>query len=384
MKPRTGAWVVSSAAWVAMVGLASCRRRRGPAAADPPVPAPSATAKEAIEPAAPLVPAEVVAAMQGGQYDAAIRSLVDAGRKGEGRRRSSVLRLSPGDRRAALGPARRGAADPAQRDAGRSPRAVGPPRSGSSWPGSSWPPATGPPPRSWPAPRPPGSWPATARTSSPRFTTPSHAGCSSPAIRWFDPTPTPPTSCWPRPASWPRARPSAPSSSSPWAAPAWPSPTWARAIENFQQYLKEYPQGADRFAVRLQLGEAQRKTNQLLPARLTWTDLARDIERSKPAELPEDLAAIRADALYEIASTYGIPNPPDDTSLNQGVAALRRFLAAFPAHPKAVRAAYLDRRVVSGPRQEHRGTRGLHPVPQGGRIPGRDRSSPARLGRARR
>jgi len=114
----------------------------------------------------------------------------------------------------------------------------------------------------------------------------------------------------------------------------------SRAIDNFQEYLKEYPKAPERFAVRLQLGEAQRRTNQFLPARLTWTDLARDIAQLKPAELSKDVAAIQANALYEIASTYGIPNPPDDTSLNLGVAALRRFLAAFPAHDKAVRAAY--------------------------------------------
>jgi alpha-2-macroglobulin len=114
----------------------------------------------------------------------------------------------------------------------------------------------------------------------------------------------------------------------------------SRAIENFQEYLKEYPKAPERFAVRLQLGEAQRRTNQFLAARLTWTDLAREIAQLQPAELSKDVAAIRANALYEIASTYGIPNPPDDTSLNLGVAALRRFLAAFPAHDKAVRAAY--------------------------------------------
>ena len=115
----------------------------------------------------------------------------------------------------------------------------------------------------------------------------------------------------------------------------------ARAIENFELYLREYPNGADRFAVRLQLGEAQRRANQILPARLTWTDLARDIERQKPADLTQVLATTRADALYEIASTFGIPTPPDDRSSSQGVAALRRFLAAYPAHPKAVRAAFL-------------------------------------------
>src|SRR5262249_11257025 len=49
--------------------------------------------------------------------------------------------------------------------------------------------------------------------------------------------------------------------------------------------------------------------------------------------------AIRARALYQIARTYGIPQPADDTSLNLGVAALRRFLAAAPDHPWAVKAA---------------------------------------------
>ena len=92
--------------------------------------------------------------------------------------------------------------------------------------------------------------------------------------------------------------------------------------------------------MRYQLGEAQQKTNAPLLARLTWTDLAREIERVRPAQLSKEASAIRALALHAIPSTYGIPNPPDDTSLNQGVAALKRFLAAYPAHPKAVRAAY--------------------------------------------
>ena len=114
----------------------------------------------------------------------------------------------------------------------------------------------------------------------------------------------------------------------------------ARAIENFQLYVQEYPAGADRLAVRFQLGDAQQKTNQPLLARRTWTDLAREIERMPAAQLSKEISAIRADALYSIASTYGIPNPPDDTSLNRGVAALNRFLSAYPAHPRAVRASH--------------------------------------------
>ncbi|HMF37675.1 MAG TPA: tetratricopeptide repeat protein [Isosphaeraceae bacterium] len=113
-----------------------------------------------------------------------------------------------------------------------------------------------------------------------------------------------------------------------------------RAIEHFQAYLKEYPSGADRLAARFHLGESQRQSGQPLQARLTWTDLVRDIERLKPAEPDKDAQSIRASALVETPSTFGIPNPPDDTSMNLGVAALQRFLTAYPAHPRAVRAAY--------------------------------------------
>ena len=51
-----------------------------------------------------------------------------------------------------------------------------------------------------------------------------------------------------------------------------------RAIEDFQRYLDEYPEGDDRAAARFHLGEAQLDAGQPLPARLTWTDLARDLE----------------------------------------------------------------------------------------------------------
>ena len=114
----------------------------------------------------------------------------------------------------------------------------------------------------------------------------------------------------------------------------------ARARENYELYIREYPAGADRLAARFGLGQAQQMTNQPLLARRTWTDLARAIEKMGPNELTNQASGIRADALYAIRLTYGIPSPPDDTSLNQGVAALRRFLAAFPSHPKSIRAAH--------------------------------------------
>jgi hypothetical protein len=69
---------------------------------------------------------------------------------------------------------------------------------------------------------------------------------------------------------------------------------------------------------------------------LTWTDLARDLEKvdTGPA------ADTRARALYGIAKTHGIPAPPDDSQMNLGVATLRRMLASYPSHLLAVRASY--------------------------------------------
>ncbi len=119
-----------------------------------------------------------------------------------------------------------------------------------------------------------------------------------------------------------------------------PNPT-INPIRDFQAYLQEYPKGADRFAARFHLGEGQLAMNQNVTARMTWTDLARDLatEIAKRSSSKEQ-AELRARSLYQIAKTHGIPNPPDDTQLNLGVAALRRFLADAPADPKAVRASY--------------------------------------------
>ncbi len=110
-----------------------------------------------------------------------------------------------------------------------------------------------------------------------------------------------------------------------------------RARQEFQSYLDEYGKetslAAGLDAARFGLGEAQLAAGQNLPARLTWETLVR-------APKSTDSQAIVGDALFGISRTFGIPNPPDDTQLNLGVAALRRFLKAQQAHPKAVQAAY--------------------------------------------
>ena len=111
------------------------------------------------------------------------------------------------------------------------------------------------------------------------------------------------------------------------------------ATRDFQAYLHEYKSGEDRPDASFHLGEVQLTTGQALPARLTWTDLAAELAKAPGSAHPK-AADIRAKALYQIAITHGVPNPPDDTQLNLGVAALRRFLAAAPAQPWAVRADY--------------------------------------------
>ncbi len=58
-----------------------------------------------------------------------------------------------------------------------------------------------------------------------------------------------------------------------------------RAIADFQAYGKEYPAGSDRSAARYHLGERRTNAGQGLAARLTWTDLARDLDlgpRARP------------------------------------------------------------------------------------------------------
>ena len=115
----------------------------------------------------------------------------------------------------------------------------------------------------------------------------------------------------------------------------------AAPIENFQSYLKDYPRGRRPLRGPASAGRGSAEI-QSAPARAADLDRpgpGHRAARSRPSGQPA-IAAIRATALYEIASTYGIPNPPDDTSLNLGVAGTRRFLAAAPAHPRAVRAAY--------------------------------------------
>ena len=109
-----------------------------------------------------------------------------------------------------------------------------------------------------------------------------------------------------------------------------------QAIGEFRTYLDEYPDGGDRADVRFHLAESLFAGGQAAVARTTWADLARDLQNQDD----RGAADLRARSLYQIARTHGIPNPPDDTQLNLGSAALRRFLDAYPSHRLAPTAAF--------------------------------------------
>jgi outer membrane protein assembly factor BamD (BamD/ComL family) len=109
-----------------------------------------------------------------------------------------------------------------------------------------------------------------------------------------------------------------------------------RAIEDFKAYLQNFTQGADRIRARFLLGQSELASGQPLPARLTWSDLVRDLDKSdNPGEID-----LRSRAQFEISRTYGFPAPGDDNSLALGSAALKRVLDRTPAHPLAVNAAF--------------------------------------------
>ena len=115
---------------------------------------------------------------------------------------------------------------------------------------------------------------------------------------------------------------------------------WLRAVDEFETYAREYPQGTERFAARFSLGEVRLQSGAPILARLVWTDLVRQLDQLQEQERSPEIQELQAQALARIPATYGIPSPPDEAHLSLGVAAIRRFLAAYPAHPRAVRAAY--------------------------------------------
>lgn len=116
------------------------------------------------------------------------------------------------------------------------------------------------------------------------------------------------------------------------------------AIAAYQKFFKNYAhkttRPADRVAPALdaeaqyQLGRAQLAAGQAAEARKTWQDF---LTSSAAKEAGESLVA---EASYRLAHTYGMPAPPTVGDLELGVAALEKFVKAFPKHLLASQAEF--------------------------------------------
>ena len=130
------------AIFAGLPALAAEAPAAGPRAIDP---------RAAIEPAAPVLPAEVVAAMQEGRYGPAQEALAKLSAETAKASEKAYYGLIQGiaQRLAGPGDARRGRR--VECGGSRPTRGVpGRRSSGSSWPRSSWPPDGSRPPRGWP------------------------------------------------------------------------------------------------------------------------------------------------------------------------------------------------------------------------------------------
>lgn len=105
-----------------------------------------------------------------------------------------------------------------------------------------------------------------------------------------------------------------------------------------QRYASEKSAKADRVPsameaeARYQYGRAQLAAGQPAEARKTWQDFL-----TSPAA-KEAGGELVAEASYRLAGTYGIPTPGSIGDLELGVAALEKFLKAYPKHKLAAKA----------------------------------------------
>ncbi|MCC7421630.1 MAG: tetratricopeptide repeat protein, partial [Planctomycetaceae bacterium] len=105
-----------------------------------------------------------------------------------------------------------------------------------------------------------------------------------------------------------------------------------------QRYASDNTAKADRVPAameaeaRYQYGRAQLAAGQPAEARKTWQDFL-----TSPAA-KEAGGELVAEASYRLAGTYGIPTPGSIGDLELGVAALEKFLKAYPKHKLAAKA----------------------------------------------
>ena len=107
---------------------------------------------------------------------------------------------------------------------------------------------------------------------------------------------------------------------------------WTEAAELYQQFIRRHPGQRVEIEARFRLGEcrlaAEMRAERGGHGKTCW--------RPTPTRGPRV-----AEAQFQLARTWNIPQPATDEQLNLGVAALRTFVSRFPAH-KLASVAYLD------------------------------------------
>lgn len=117
-----------------------------------------------------------------------------------------------------------------------------------------------------------------------------------------------------------------------------------QAIEAYRNFLNAYTgkkilpaqrvPAALEVEARFQQGKAQLAAGQPAEARKTWQDfLASDAAKEAGGKLV-------AEATYQLAHTFGVPAPATVGDLELGVAALEKFVKAFPKHELAPQAEF--------------------------------------------
>ena len=118
---------------------------------------------------------------------------------------------------------------------------------------------------------------------------------------------------------------------------------YPEAVQAYKKYLAEYtgkkiedknrsPKAMEAQA-RFQLGHSHLLAGQAEAARTTWQDFI----NSPLAQTDKELTA---KATYNIAKTYGMPNPNSSENLELGVSALEKFLKQYASHKLAPQAEY--------------------------------------------
>lgn len=103
-----------------------------------------------------------------------------------------------------------------------------------------------------------------------------------------------------------------------------------QAAQLYEQFAKKYPKHELVVEALFRRGECLMGQGNPAAARRVWQDLLSAHAESKSERIPE--------AAYNVALTYGIPNPASDEALNLGVGALVAFATKYPEHKLASKA----------------------------------------------